>query len=53
MVTFTTRNGEVLTGKLVHQYNAFEGGRRYVVAVNGKEYRCIRDEAGNYKEYVA
>lgn len=51
---FTTKNGEVLEGKLVHQYGAFEGGMRYIFRTeNGREYRCIKDTDGNFVEYVA
>ena len=53
MITFTTRDGKILTGKLVHQYGAFEGGMRYIISVNGKDYRCVRNEVGDYVEYVA
>lgn len=49
---FTTSNGEILTGKLVHSYSALEGGMRYIFEVDGKEYRCIQDENGNYIELV-
>ena len=53
MVEFTDRNGNILSGKIIHQYNAFEGGKRYIIQTSsGKEYRCII-ENGIYKEYVA
>ena len=53
MTEFTTKNGEVLQGKLVHQYGAFEGGMRYIFELqNGKQYRCIKVD-GKYIEYVA
>lgn len=51
MITFTTRTGEVKTGKLVHQYSAFEGGMRYIISSDGREYRCIK-EGDEYKELV-
>lgn len=53
MVKFTTRNGEVLSGVVIRQYSAFEGGMRYIISVNGKNYRCIKDNNGNFIEYVA
>ena len=50
---FTTANGEKLEGVIVHQYPAFEGGMRYVLATgNGAQYRCIKDENGNLIELV-
>ena len=53
MVEFTDRNGNVLQGKIVHQYNAFEGGTRYIIqTADNKQYRCIIDN-GIYKEYIA
>lgn len=52
MVEFTTKNGEVLTGKIVHSYGAFEGGMRFIILSNGREYRCVKDSNGNFVEYV-
>ena len=49
---FITRDGTKLIGTLVHQYRAFEGGMRYILVNNGKEYRCIKDELGRYIEYA-
>lgn len=49
----TTRHGEVLEGQLVRIYSAFEGGQRYIFRTARGEYRCIKDDAGNYVEYVA
>ena len=48
-----TRTGEMIIGYLIRQYSAFEGGMRYIFRTDRGEYRCIRDEKGNYKEYVA
>ena len=42
MIEFTTRSGEKKSGKLVHQYPAFEGGMRYIIEVNGVQYRCVK-----------
>ena len=53
MMKFTTKRGEVLEGVLVRTYHAFEGGERFIFRTERGEYRCVRDEAGNYVEYVA
>lgn len=52
---FTARNGEVKFGHLVRMYEAFEGGVRYIFRceADGRDYRCVKDENGNFKEYVA
>ena len=50
-ITFIDRNGNKLQGTLVRQYGAFEGGMRYIISVNNREYRCVMDENGNYVEY--
>ena len=47
------RTGELIAGTLVRQYLAYEGGMRYIFRTERGEYRCIKDEKGNYKEYVA
>lgn len=52
MLEFTTKDGTLLFGKLVHTYVAFEGGTRYILDVNGKQYRCVRID-GAFVEYVA
>ena len=52
MFKFTTKNGEVLQGKLVHQYGAYEGGMRYIFSANGKEYRCVKLITGEFVEYI-
>ena len=52
IVVFTTRDGDTLTGNLVRVYSAAEGGMRYIISVDGKEYRCVRNNAGEYIEYV-
>lgn len=52
LIAFTTKNGEQLTGELVHQYSAFEGGMRYILTNHGKEYRCVKDKDGKFVELV-
>lgn len=52
METITLRTGEQITGKLIHQYGAFEGGMRYIFKTQNSEVRCIKDEDGNYVEYM-
>lgn len=49
---FKTRDGEVKEGTLVRQYGAFEGGMRFIISVNGKDYRCVKDADGNMVELV-
>lgn len=49
----TTRNGENVEGQLIRYYGAFEGGMRYIFRTTKGEYRCVKDENGNYIEYVA
>lgn len=49
----TLRTGEVIVGQLVRVYNAFEGGKRFIFRTSRGEYRCVKDENGNFKEYVA
>ena len=53
MMKFTTKRSEVLEGVLIRTYSAFEGGERFLFRTERGEYRCVRDEAGNYVEYVA
>ena len=53
MMKFTTKRGEVLEGVLIRTYCAFEGGERFIFRTERGEYRCVRDENGEYKEYVA
>jgi len=53
MMKFTTKRGEVLEGVLIRTYSAFEGGERFIFRTERGEYRCVKDEAGNYVEYVA
>ena len=53
MVKFTDRNGNELEGKITRQYGAFEGGMRYIIDTGTREYRCVKDENGNFIEYVA
>lgn len=47
------RTGELIAAYLVRQYEAFESGMRYIFRTDRGEYRCVKDERGNYKEYVA
>ena len=51
--TFITKDGVQREGYLVRQYTAFEGGMRYIFRTDNGEYRCIKDERGFYREYVA
>lgn len=44
-------NGMVVAAQLVRQYGAFEGGQRYIFRTPHGEYRCVKDEEGNYVEY--
>lgn len=53
MEQFTTRNGYVKSGVIVRIYQAFEDGTRYIFRTDNGEYRCIKDENGEYREYVA
>ena len=53
MEQFTTRNCYVKSGVIVRIYQAFEGGTRYIFRTDNGEYRCIKDENGEYREYVA
>ena len=49
---FQTKEGERKIGKLINAYRAFEGGERFVFETpDGKEYRCIINEKGEYIEY--
>ena len=48
----TTRNGVTIEGTLVRQYLAYEGGMRYIFKTANGEYRCVKDENGNYIELV-
>lgn len=49
MITFTDKNGIEKNGVLVHQYVAFEGGMRYIIEVDGVQYRCVEKD-GKYIE---
>ena len=53
MEQFTTRHGYVRSGVIVRIYQAFEGGTRYIFRTDNGEYRCVKDENGEYREYVA
>lgn len=52
LITFTAKDKTQITGELVHQYPAFEGGMRYIIANNGKQYRCVKDSDGKFVELV-
>ena len=43
-VQFLAKNGEMKEGHLVRQYEAFEGGTRYIIQCGTAEYRCIKQE---------
>mgnify|MGYP007069888360 FL=1 len=49
---FTTKDGIQKTGQLIRQYEAWEGGMRYIFRTDNGEYRCVKDEYGNYRELV-
>jgi len=51
-MVFTTSDGRKLDGQLIHLYPAFEGGMRYIFESQGKEYRCVMNEKGEYIEFV-
>ena len=46
------RRGELVVAYLVRQYEAFEGSMRYIFRTDRGEYRCVKDENGNYIELV-
>lgn len=49
---FITADGERLVGTIVHYYSAFEGGMRYIFrTADGKNYRCVAREDGEFVEY--
>lgn len=50
-VQFTTRDGIEMNGVMMRQYPAFEGGMRYIIVADNREYRCIQVD-GKYVEYV-
>ena len=50
--TFLTKEGKILFGKIINTYKAFEGGTRYIIVCDGKEYRCERKKNGSYVEVV-
>lgn len=52
VITFTAKDGTQITGNLVHQYPAFEGGMRYIIENHGKQYRCIKTLEGKFVELV-
>lgn len=52
LITFTTRDNTQISGELVHQYPAFEGGMRYIIVNHGKQYRCVKDKDGKFVELV-
>ncbi len=51
-VTFKNRKGVSILGRIVRSYLAFEGGMKYIITADGIDYRCIKDEQGNYVELV-
>ncbi len=51
MEQITLKSGKVILATLARVYQAFEGETRYIfMDQNGYEYRCIKDEHGNYVE---
>lgn len=46
------RTGELVVAYLVRQYEAFEGSMRYIFRTDRGEYRCVKDDEGNYIELV-
>lgn len=49
--TFKTVDGITKEGYIVRQYNAFEGGMRYIFKTDNGEYRCIKNKNNEYVEY--
>lgn len=52
-VRMIDRNGTEFIGRIVYSYSAFEGGMRYIIETNNREYRCTKNSDGYYVEYVA
>lgn len=53
MIEFKDREGNKVSGRIVKQYRCFEGHMRYIFEdVNGRQYRCIENENGEYEEEV-
>ncbi len=53
---FLTKSGDEKVGTLVRSYPAFEGGMRYILDVDGIQYRCVwqkQDDKEILVEYVA
>lgn len=51
-VEFTTKYGERKFGRIINEYMAFEGGKRFVIKTDmDEEYRCVLND-GVYVEYV-
>ena len=48
---FKTVDGTMREGYLIRQYVAFEGGMRYIFESDNRQYRCIRNENGEFVEY--
>lgn len=46
------RTGELVVGYLVRQYEAFEGSMRYIFRTDRGEYRCVKNNKGDYVELV-
>lgn len=52
-VRMIDRNGTEFIGRIVYSYSAFEGGMRYIIQANDREYRCCKVDTDHYVEYVA
>lgn len=54
-IGFTTADGRFMVGNIVKQYVSFEGGMRYLVKCfdTGDLFRCVKDEQGNFIQFVA
>lgn len=52
-VRMVDRNGTEFIGRIVYSYSAFEGGMRYIIQANNKEYRCFKADDTHYVEYIA
>lgn len=51
-VPFITKEGNVYMGKIVHTYMCFEGYKRYIIELDGKQYRCVYTAEGDFVEEV-
>lgn len=51
MEEFKRKDGSIVKGDMVRFYKGFENDEtRYVFIYEGREYRCVKDENGKYKE---